>query len=237
MNCRGFKRNGQPCTFHGRYNGYCGHHRCGHHRDFPLAINRTIVRRHSRHQRPIRLCVNQHCNRRSRNLPFITCQNHNHMEAIQRCYFQYENGHRCESLTNIAETYCPDHKLIVNETIRNMTWGPPSRVNTDLSYPSSSLHNHSEFIAFLDSQIPSRPSRPSRSSNNIIESKKQKIKKVVLLVETKMFNHDCPICFEHFNLNEEVYELKCKHHYHPKCLDQWIKQKVKNHHAHWIERK
>lgn len=204
MLCLGFKRNGQPCTFRGRYNGYCGHH---------IRMNNgEIVRRQSQ-----QMCINQHCNRRSRNRPFITCQDHNYMEIMNRCYFQYENGLRCTSTTSlIEESYCRNHQLIVNEIIRNMTWGP-SRIDSNISYA-------------LQPSIP-YPQRPS-SSHHIrynpqqqIESIKQKIKKVVLLIETKMFNQDCPICFEHFNLNEEVYELKCKHHYHPKCLDEWIKQK------------
>jgi hypothetical protein len=143
---------------------------------------------------------------------------------MNRCYFHYENGLRCTSLTSLTEeAYCRNHQLIMNETIHNMTWGPP-RIDANISYalqPSipypqrpSSHHIRPNFIAL--------------SLNNHqqqIESIKQKIKKVVLLIETKMFNQDCPICFEYFNLNEEVYELKCKHHYHSKCLDEWIKQK------------
>lgn len=211
MLCLGIKRNGQPCTLRGRYNGYCGHHR-----GISLAINRTIVRRQ---QIPIRICVNQYCNMRSRNYPFITCQNHDYMEIMNRCYFQYENGHRCDSSTSISLTYCRNHQLILDETIRNMTWGHPSLLPQPRRPSTGRRRTNSNFIS-LNHQIPPQ-------TNNIIESIKQKIKKVVLLVETKMFNHDCPICFEHFKLNEEVYELKCKHHYHPKCLDEWIKQKGK----------
>ena len=39
-------------------------------------------------------------------------------------------------------------------------------------------------------------------------------------------NQQCSICLDKFSCNEIVYFLgKCKHIYHKKCLDEWVKYK------------
>ena len=35
----------------------------------------------------------------------------------------------------------------------------------------------------------------------------------------------CPICLDNYKDNEFKRELKCKHTYHKKCIDKWIKHK------------
>jgi len=32
----------------------------------------------------------------------------------------------------------------------------------------------------------------------------------------------CSVCFENFNLDEQVKKLPCNHMYHPQCIDQWL---------------
>ena len=35
-------------------------------------------------------------------------------------------------------------------------------------------------------------------------------------------NDECPICLEKFILNSELHKTSCNHHYHPKCLKNYL---------------
>ena len=37
----------------------------------------------------------------------------------------------------------------------------------------------------------------------------------------------CCICFEEFELNEVIKVLKCKHFFHPNCIDAWLQKEKK----------
>lgn len=175
MFCLGTLRNGQPCNFQGRFNGYCGHHR-----------NQQLVLYQSQRQ-----CVHFYCYQPVTEEWYITCDEHRSFEVLRRCYYNYENGNQCTFLTqNIHDLYCNDHQTIYNlqrnnlETLNNMTWGPPASSYKPLPKP----------------------------------------KKITITPHLKILCSVCAICMEPFKL-EEVYELKCKHHYHFQCLDKWIEEK------------
>jgi hypothetical protein len=62
-------------------------------------------------------------------------------------------------------------------------------------------------------ETPQRPNRKRRASE-----RKVILKKRIRMTEEK----ECSVCMEPIKPRSMVYDLKCKHRFHPKCLDMWI---------------
>lgn len=54
---------------------------------------------------------------------------------------------------------------------------------------------------------------------NLIKHNKINPTKIILL---DLIENPCSICLEDFKTNDQLYELKCKHLYHQKCLNEWM---------------
>ena len=62
---------------------------------------------------------------------------------------------------------------------------------------------------------PPQPSPVRRQSKNILKTK----------ILQKDHDDNCSICFEAIKIQTTVYDLKCKHLFHTKCLDEWKNHK------------
>lgn len=189
--CQGILRNGMPCTFRARYDGYCGHHR-------ERPSTPSILRREF--QCAFTNCLYQiSCSRN------IFCDNHISLEITNRCGYHDYRGNRCRTITFFREVYCLEHDIYdrldeLQTNIQHMSWG----------------YNYNDHLRDL-------PLNNPIIQQEEIERPMPIIKKIILL-ETEE-DHLCSICFEKFDLQKEIYELKCKHHFHINCLDQWLHQK------------
>lgn len=57
------------------------------------------------------------------------------------------------------------------------------------------------------------------------ESTISNLKKVTLSsADTQVLENNCPTCLDDFSVGDEVYVLKCNHHFHPICLMPWMKE-------------
>ncbi len=142
-------------------------------------------------------CAFDHCLNQVANQEYIYCQVHHLYESRLRCYF-YEHGARCRNNTYNIFSYCQEHDIFLNEVdniLDNMSWG-------------YSLETRYEYD--LDIVLNPNPNT------------KPKITKIIL--KQKLENNTCSICLEDFKLNE-IYKLKCNHHYHIHCLDKWLENK------------
>lgn len=148
-----------------------------------------------------RKCILSTCLNQVEVSEFIFCHYHTQLEHTNRC-MHYENGQRCRTITQLHETFCNQHDILFNletyiENIQHMSWG-----------------NNRNLVYFRESLVP---------LNQPLEKSKPIIKKIVLI--DKLENNTCSICFEDFELQKEIYQLKCNHHFHIKCMDEWLKQK------------
>ena len=65
-------------------------------------------------------------------------------------------------------------------------------------------------------------------SMNDEEKKKNKINHAIRIKETKtqlQESDTCAICLGNMRKNSNVYNLKCGHHFHIRCLEKWAKRK------------
>ena len=53
----------------------------------------------------------------------------------------------------------------------------------------------------------------------------EKIVTVEELNNVRFMEDPCPICLEHFNLDDNYISLKCKHNFHSGCLGVWLEKK------------
>ena len=106
-------------------------------------------------------------------------------------------------------TYSPDYHRVINNfdytDIHNMNWGP---IQEQRGYFDSQPIQE-EYEYELNVILQSPPPCPKPKTIKL----KQKLDDV------------CSVCFEEFELNTDIYKLKCKHHSHTKCLDKWMEHK------------
>ena len=59
--------------------------------------------------------------------------------------------------------------------------------------------------------------------NNPSNQPRRSLNEVILISNIKrLINDECPICIEPFEENDELYQLKCNHIFHTKCISEWI---------------
>lgn len=203
QNCQGILRNGMPCTFRARYNGYCGHHRTQISTSTPRILRREYK------------CAFTNCLYQISRQENIFCDIHSGLELTNRCGYHDHRGNRCRTMTFLTGVYCLEHDLYdrfdeIQNHIQFMTWGYNYNSSNDYlrEFPLNNSIIHDLHI--ISTQIPLQRAKPI-------------IKKIVLLETDK--ENICSICFEKFELQKEIYELKCNHHFHINCLDQWLDEK------------
>lgn len=72
------------------------------------------------------------------------------------------------------------------------------------------------------------PQRIPSLNINQIDQLKAKIGKIVSEAESlsKDFQENpCPICWSNLEFGQEYLRMKCRHHYHTSCLEEWLKKK------------
>ncbi len=135
---------------------------------------------------------------------YIFCYFHIQYEHTNRCY--HINGSRCKNMTINTYSYCNQHDILLSNLdlflddmiIDNMSWGYNQRYDYD--------HD----IIPLNQPLYSQLQIQSKPTKIILENKIEDI---------------CSICLEDFDLQTEIYKLKCKHFYHINCLDKWLEHK------------
>lgn len=78
-------------------------------------------------------------------------------------------------------------------------------------------------FAFLQS-----PHRVPSLNVSQIDQLKAKIGRVVTDEEAAsqdFMENPCPICWSQLEVGQEYLKMKCKHHYHASCLEEWLKKK------------
>jgi hypothetical protein len=146
-------------------------------------------------------CAIQSCLHQVSNQEFIFCDSHNLYEHRNRCHF-HENGNRCRNMTLNVFSYCEEHDIFVSD-VEDMFLG------YSLAGLAEQFEYDHDIISYTEPLITQIQQKP-------------KVKKIIL---KNKIEDTCSICLEEFKLQEKLYKLKCKHHYHINCLDNWLKMK------------
>jgi len=199
--CQGIILSGQnrgnPCQYRARYGNFCGHHRTD------ININNSYT------------CIYSGCTNHT--IGFLYCTNHV-SSRLTVCEFD-------GCLDTTFGVYCHHHEMIANidyylqaGIYANTVLPVRPRSTTNQNY--SNRYSTPELV--IDDIInmtwgPRHPTPIRRHSNNTTPLKTKILQKV--------HDDNCSICFETMEAQTTVYDLKCKHLFHTKCLDEWRNHK------------
>ena len=141
------------------------------------------------------------------------CGLHRNQEPILRCEFE-----TCSNPRRLHSRLCERHQQ--HQCIYQ------GCSNLNLSANSYCLHHYYYNIQAIIDELEYIETRIQFHTNMIRNGcrtmQKPKPKKIITMVT---LDNPCSICLEEFVINEEIYELKCGHHYHTQCLDEWMNNK------------
>lgn len=141
------------------------------------------------------------------------CGHHkNQINMMGLCSY---NG--CNFLTNC--NFCYNHDYLNHEHISVCCY---LNCNKIISYYDMYCFEH-ELVSILDDDyhINNMSWGPSSSNQKTLQNKVEP--KIIILLDN--IDDKCSICLEEFEKQKEIYQLKCNHYFHKKCLSEWMKFK------------
>jgi len=113
--------------------------------------------------------------------------------------------------------YVPNHNNLSNNTENNI---PNPNVNVIRYYHRGYIYNGSENINENNILNLSKETYVNDINNNLSKLETYKYSQIEVLFDTNVKNDNisCPICFENYLDDDEIYNLKCSHVFHSKCL-------------------
>ena len=103
------------------------------------------------------------------------------------------------------------------------------RVNPDPSTGvSEEVIKCKHLFYYSSTKLNSMFGRKTKTKNKDKKKKKKKKKKAMPVENFKVGNMDpqdamCAICLSDYTEGESIKRLKCNHHFHPKCVDEWLR--------------